>query len=140
MGDHRAVAGILDVRIRHVPGVHVVTAAIVVGLFGAHRPHDREILHLFGHHWEMLADLEAGQRRGDRLEFASRRSAGLEVPHVDRGGSASHPEHDARLVAAAQIGRVGKERVGERHRRNHHRRSAGHVRHKVTAGHPLRNS
>ncbi len=38
--NHRPVAGVLDIRIRDVPRVHVVTATRVVGLARAHRSND----------------------------------------------------------------------------------------------------
>ena len=39
-----AVARVLDARVRHVAGVHVVAAALVVGFARAHRADDRQVL------------------------------------------------------------------------------------------------
>ncbi len=43
-----AVAGMLDVGVGHVAGVHVVAAAIVIGFARAHRADDRQVMHLLG--------------------------------------------------------------------------------------------
>ena len=93
VGDHRAVARVLDARVRHEAGVHVVAAAIVVGLARAHRAHDRQVLHLLGQLRHQLADLEVAGR-GDRLE--------LRRPSARRASCPTYRSSAARRPATAE--------------------------------------
>ncbi len=115
---HRTVAGVLDIRIGHIAGVHVIATAAMVRLPGAHRPHQRHVVHLLSHQGEVLADLHLAGG-GDRLERPAIDAARFKIPDVDRGRSPSHPEQDHRFLVFLQSGGVGphgRRKVQGRHR------------------------
>ena len=91
MGDNRAVAGMFDRWVWHIAGVHVVTATVVVRFLRAHRAYHGQAIHLLGQARHVLANLQAIEAGGNRLELATGRCAGLEVEHVDRRWPAAHP-------------------------------------------------
>ena len=137
VGNHGAVAGVLDVGIRHVARVHVVAAAHVVCLARAHRSHERHVVHLLGHQRHVLADLDPIGAGRDRLEGAAGRRPWLEIPDVHGAGAASHPKENGRLVPLLQVSGIGEDRVGKGRRRGGEGRCARDMAHEVSAAHPV---
>ena len=91
------------------------------------RANDRQVLHLLGDARHMLADLNAGDVRLHRLEIAGVFRFGLEVPNVDRRGTAAHPKDDQAFVLLLERRTGGFERLNETHPRNGKRRHSGDV-------------
>ena len=138
VGDDRAVARVLDARVRHEARVHVIAAAVVIGLARAHRAHDRQVLHLLRQLRHQLANLEVAGG-GDRLELARRRRARLHVPHIDRRRPAAQPQQDRRLVIPAQRLGIRPQRPRKRKRRQRKRRRPRQVTHEMPTRHAVRN-
>ncbi len=136
MSDHGTVAGVLDVWIGHVTGVHVITSPVMVGLTRAHRPHDRHVVHLLGHQRHMLGDLHV-PAGGDGSEGPPIDATRLEVPDVDRGRSAAHPQQDDCLLVLLQIGGMGLEGRSKIQGRHSQGGSARDMLHEVTTRHTV---
>ena len=99
-----------------VPASHALDG--VVAAAGADdRADDDALVHAGGHAREDLADLDAGDVGGDRLELAADfgRGVGLDVPHILVRRSAAQEDVDDRLVPrAGDAGAgLGAEDVGE---------------------------
>ena len=79
LGHHAAIARIHQGRRRAIAGQQVVGGPVVIGLGRGHAPDQGHTVHDLGQVGENLADLQAGDRRGDRLEFTptSTAAAGL---------------------------------------------------------------
>src|SRR5262249_42082951 len=86
-----------------VAGVHVVAAAAVAPLAGGHATQERDVLHLLGNLRQVLAHLDAGDARADRLEAAGAVGR-LRIESVNMAGSAGHEQQDAALVALLPVG------------------------------------
>src|SRR5438270_10947394 len=90
----------------------------------------------------MFADLDAGNRRVRRLELATVLRVGFQVPEVDGGGAAAHPEDDDTLVPLLEVGRGLGQPLDEAHPGHGEQRRPGDVlqempavRHEEIAGH-----
>src|SRR5581483_2202557 len=103
-----------DDRAGRVRGVHQRPAAVVVALVGDERADDGQVLHLLGDERHVLADLDAGGAGLDGLEFAAGLFARLEVPDVDGGRAAAHPQDDQALVVLFEGGGGGGQVLQER--------------------------
>ncbi len=135
MRHHRAITGMLDVRIGHVARVHVVAAAAVVRLAGAHRADHRQLIHLLGQERQVLGNLQAIDAGRNGLELSAGRRAGLQIPNVDGAGPAPHPQQNAALVLLLQIQRAGQDAVGKRDGGAGHDGRPGQMRQKMAARH-----
>lgn len=140
MSDHRTVAWIFDVGIRHISRVHVIATTHVVGLASAHGTHDRHVMHLLRHLGHVLADRNAVGGCRYLLKRTAGCRTGLEIPNVHCAWAASHPEQNGRLVSLAQIGRIGQNGVRKRRSRCSQGSGPGEVTHEMASVHTLRNA
>ncbi len=99
-----AKGGILHDRIRLPACVHKNSAAFMAAFVGHQGADQRQVLELLGHFRQDFRDLDAGRRGIDRLEFAARLLARLEVPQVHVAGAAAHPEDDEAFVFFLELG------------------------------------
>ena len=99
------------------PARHALEIAVIVPR-ADHRADRNELVHHFGHERQMLANLDAGNVRLDRLELSAnlRRRIHLDVEHVLMWRPAGQVDHDDRLVRSPDAGlrlRVQQLRQGQ---------------------------
>ncbi len=136
VGHDRAVARVHHVGVRHEARVQVIRAAGVIGLAGAHRADDRQVVHLLGDLRQVLVDLPVA-RGADRLELARRSWRRASCPTC-RSSAARRPSTAGCTTcgSASSCRRVGPQRVPQRQRRPGQRRTPGQVLEKMPTSHP----
>src|SRR5438309_12110271 len=79
-----------------------ISCRAVIEVLVRHAAHNRQSIGDAGDLWHMLAELDAGNRRCDRLERAAHieRGAGLGIPHIDLALPAICEDENYRLRAA----------------------------------------
>jgi hypothetical protein len=104
-----AQAGELDAAERQVARPHLVGGAGVVALLGGHAAEDRQLVAELRHLRQVFADLQAGGGRLDLLVRPAVVVPRLQVPHVNGGRPAVHPQQDARpLPLRVVVGGAGE--------------------------------
>ena len=116
---------------RGAAGVHLVRGpAVLVDHVVVHRADESEAVEQRGTPREVLADLHAGDRRGDGVVVAACLLGGgiplrLRIPGVDLGGTAAEPDEDAVLGLAERPRTAGGGINGAQEPRRLHGREAG---------------
>jgi hypothetical protein len=84
------IAEALVVGRRGVPGEGIVSGRVVVLHRVGQRADQRDLVHLLGRLWQVLADLDLGAARRDRRErtLVAFRRVRLHVEHIDMAGPA----------------------------------------------------
>ena len=112
LGDDGAHAGILDASLAFlVAGVQVVGSAGVSAFAGAHAADDGGMVDQTCELWEMLTDLDAGNRRLDLAIRTAVRRFGTEVEGVLVAWAACHPQKDAGLGRLPGFRGAGSENI-----------------------------
>ena len=96
--DHRAAVRLHAVRVEVVPGHHPALAVFVSrSRLVMQAANQRDLVHHARHQRKVLADLNAGDVRVDRLEFSSdlRRSLRLHVPRIELPRRSNQKNRDA---------------------------------------------
>ena len=102
----RTQRGILHGSLRQVTRSEQVGRPPVVPLFGAHRPHQAEVLQLLSQLGQMFADLDPGDGGVDRLELAAILVAGLQIERIELTRSARHPQQNDRTTPVGTLFQV----------------------------------
>ena len=112
---HRRIS---DRPLRQVACPHHVCRSSVVAFLGSHRSDYRQILHLLRNSRQVLTNLNARNRRIDRLELTAIFVIRLRIERINLARPTAHPKQNASPLALRILRRRASETwepVGQRH-------------------------